>query len=111
MGIWIFGVLTSALLLTLVAELTFALLWRIKRRDLPLVALANLITNPAVVLCHYLARIYAPSMALPVTILLELGAVAAEGYLYRSRGKTIRRPCLFALCANALSYGLGLILF
>lgn len=111
MGFWIFEVLISSLILTLVAELVFALLWRIRRRDLPLVVLVNLITNPAVVLFHYLVRIYTPSITLPVTILLELGAIAAEGYLYHSRGETIKRPWLFALCANALSYGLGLILF
>ena len=40
---------------------------------------------------------------------LELGAVAAEGLLYRYSG-LYKRPFRFSLIANALSFSLGLIL-
>lgn len=101
--------LLVSLALTLVFELLFALLWGVGRRDLPLVALVNVLTNPAVVLCHALAAAYLPALILPATALLELGAVAVEGWLYAGRGE-IRFPWAFSLCANLFSFTIGLLL-
>ena len=42
--------LALSLVLTLTLELSFALAWRVGRRDLSTVALANILTNPTVVL-------------------------------------------------------------
>ena len=101
--------LAVSLALTLLLELGFAWLWGAERRDLPAVALANVLTNPAVVLCRRAASWYLP-LALPaVTLALELGAVAAEGLVYR-RQSQIAWPWAFSLCANAFSFLTGLLL-
>lgn len=105
----LFRSLAGSLALTLALELALALIWRVERRDLPAVALANLLTNPAAVLCRHAAAWYLPSGLLPaVTLALELGAVAAEGLVYRERSR-IARPWAFSLCANAFSFFTGLI--
>ena len=101
--------LAVSLALTLIVELTFALLWRVERQDLPVVALANVLTNPAVVLCHCAAAWYRPG-ALPAAVLaLELGAIGLEGLIYLRRSRIVR-PWAFSLCANAISFFTGLII-
>ena len=100
--------LAVSLVLTLVLELAFALVWRVERSDLPAVALANLLTNPIVVLCHHAAAWYVPKYLLAVTLALELWAVGTEGVIYRRRSQ-INRPWAFSLCANGLSFLSGLL--
>ena len=105
----IFVSLTVSLALTLVLELGFALLWGAGKNDLPLVALANVLTNPVVVLCHTLAALFFPAALLPVTLVLEAGAVLAEGRVFATRGE-IRFPWGFALCANLFSFSIGFLI-
>lgn len=100
--------LAVSLGLTLALELAFALIWRVERSDLPAVALANLLTNPIVVLCHHAAAWYVPKYLLAVTLALELWAVGTEGVIYRRRSQ-ITRPWIFSLCANGLSFLSGLL--
>ncbi len=108
MSAWL-AALGLSLGLTLAFELGFALLWGLRGRDLVLCALVNLLTNPPVVFCALLWRYYGPGPAwLPVP-LLEALAVLTEGRFYRRDGESIRRPFLFSLCANAVSYALGLV--
>lgn len=102
--------LALSLALTLLLEGAFALLWGVEREDFGLVALVNVLTNPAVVLCHFLVAALLPQMLLPATLALEAGAVLAEGYLYARRGR-MALPWLFALCANLFSYCVGTLLF
>lgn len=106
MGVFIS--LAGSLLLTLALELAFALLWRVERADLPAVALANVLTNPVVVLCVHIAERYAPGPRPSAVLALELGAAAAEALVY-SRRSRIPRPLLFSLCANAFSFFAGLL--
>lgn len=103
----VFLSLAVSLLLTLALELGFALLWGVDRRDLPLVALANVLTNPVVVLFYTAAGSFAPELLLPAAAVLEAGAVVVEGWLFHTRGG-IRFPWAFALCANLFSFTLGL---
>lgn len=101
--------LAVSLALTLALELAFALIWRVERSDLPVVALGNLLTNPVVVLCHHGAAWYFPKYLLAVTLILELLAVGTEGFIYRRRSQ-ISRPWVFSLCANGLSFLTGLLI-
>lgn len=105
----IFASLAVSLVLTLVLESGVALLWGIGKRDLPLVALANVLTNPVVVLCHTLAALFIPATLLPVTFVLEAGAITVEGRLFATRGG-IRFPWAFSLCANLFSFSVGLLI-
>ena len=105
----VFVSLSVSLALTLVLELGFALLWGVGRRDLSLVALANVLTNPAVVLCHALASLFFPAALLPVTFALETAAILVEGWLFAGRGG-IRFPWGFSICANLFSFSVGLLI-
>lgn len=100
--------LAVSLLLTLLLEGGFALAWGLReRRELALVALVNCLTNPPVVLLYHTAvglLHWSPAVA---TAVLECGAVAAEWLCYRAFSQQVRRPFLFSLLANLLSYGTG----
>lgn len=100
--------LAVSLALTLALEELFALAWGLRgRRELALVALANCLTNPPVVLLHATATALWRWPALPVTAALEAAAVLTEWRCYRAFSDQLRRPLLFALAANAFSYGMG----
>ena len=96
--------------LTLLFELPFAFLWGLRKGDITLCILVNVLTNPIVVLCTLLWRAFVPYPDRPAVAFLELAAVITEGLLYRDLGEHIRRPVLLSLCANALSYSLGLLI-
>ena len=104
-------VLAGSLALTLVLEELFALLWGLRgRRELTVVALVNVLTNPPVVLlCHTAVGLWGWPAA-SVTILLESAAVAVEWRCYSLCSDQLRRPLLFALLANLFSYGAGCVI-
>ena len=98
-----------SLLLTELIELSAALLLK-KREDIGLIALANLMTNPAVVYLSLLTKALRPGLYPAAAAVTELLAVLAEGYAYKRRAAQIARPMLFSLCMNALSFGTGLVI-
>lgn len=99
-----------SLAITLAVELCFSLLLGKRGRALGFVALANVLTNPAVVCVSLVWR----ALALPAypgaTAALEALAVFAEGFVYKKSREGFSRPYLFSLAANAVSFGIGLIL-
>ena len=99
--------LAISLALTLLLELIFALFWGVGKDGLLVVVLMNILTNPAVVILHFLfVTCMGWSGWLPV-LLLELAAMVVEGICCRGM---IHRPWLFALCVNCFSYGVGELL-
>lgn len=104
-------ILAVSLLLTLFLEELFALIWGLRGwRELIVVALVNLLTNPAVVLLYHLSTGLWGLNVLWVTLVLECAAVAVEWRCYRSCSEQLKRPFLFALLANVISYSLGCII-
>ena len=104
-------VLAVSLLLTLVFEEGFALVWGLHgRRELGLAALVNILTNPPVVLLYYTATGLWHWNAVPVTIALEAAAVLVEWRCYRAYSEQVKRPFLFALTINLFSYGVGCVI-
>lgn len=100
--------LAVSLALTLALEEAFALVWGLRgRRELGTVALVNVLTNPPVVLLYHTAVGLLGWNALAVTAALETAAVLVEWRYYRLCSRQLRRPFLFALLANAFSYGAG----
>lgn len=97
----------TALGLTLVFELVFALIWGVRKEGLLLVILMNVMTNPAVNLLHFFAVSLLGWPPLWVVPLLELAVVIVEGICCRG---IIRRPWLFVLLANGFSYTMGVII-
>ena len=76
--------------LTELIELSAALLLK-KREDIGLIALANLMTNPAVVYLSLLTKALRPGLYPAAAAVAELLAVLAEGYAYKRRAAKIAR--------------------
>jgi len=87
--------------LTLLLEGIVVLAWGLRRRDLILFVLVNVLTNPPAVLLHALFP--------GVTLAIEAAVVAVEGSCYARLGDSIRRPWLLALIANGFSFSMGLL--
>lgn len=103
-------ILLDSLVWTELFELIMAALWGIREeRDLILVLLGNLLTNPLVVFFHYLARHQGRSTD-GFVFILEIGAVLIEGLIYDKAGRDISYPYFFSICANIFSYALGMLL-
>lgn len=96
--------LVLSLILTEVFECGFTLAAGKRGRSLLLCALVNLVTNPPVVLLSRLAG----GGWLTVGA-LEVLAILVEWLLYRYSG-LYKKPFLFSLTANVLSFSLGLMI-
>ena len=108
MSLW-YRSLIASLLLTELFEGVFALLCGKRGPSLGLVALANVLTNPAVVLVSLLwMRAGLPARRL-LTAAAELLAFLTEGFVYaRKAPDAFPAPYRFSLAANGLSFFLGL---
>ena len=105
MNLWI--CLASALALTLVLELGFALAWGLRKQELGMVVLMNLLTNPAAnVLHHFMTQYLGWQTALP-TLFLEAAVIVTEGLCCRD---FMEKPWVFAILVNVFSYTAGLLL-
>ncbi|MCR4617722.1 MAG: hypothetical protein K5669_06000 [Lachnospiraceae bacterium] len=98
-----------SLALTLLIELGASLLFKIRGKSLFIVALVNLLTNPAVV---YIIHIF--NMDFPLQLIPEICVIALEGLIYflfnRREGFSFKKPFMYSLVFNTVSYGLGLII-
>ena len=111
MGLWVLSSLGISLALTIILEFLFALLYGIRnKKDLLLLVLVNILTNPPVVLGYYLLSYYTLWNEFLIQIPLEILAVLAEAYYYKTYGKDFRHPLLFSLFANAFSFCMGILL-
>jgi len=103
--------LAVSLVLTIALEAGFFLLTgKRDRKDMLLVVLVNVITNPVVVLLYYIASLYTNWNLIPVIILLEGFAILTEGYYYKKYGRDFKKPYLFSAAANMFSYWIGLLI-
>ncbi len=101
--------LAISLGLTLAFELGYALLWGVrKKRDMILAALVNVLTNPVVVFVYYFVWYRRLDVNRGImTLIMEIWAVVTEALLYRKYSRAIRRPWLFSISANAVSFAAG----
>ena len=108
MGIWLLRVMLYSLMMTEILELIFALIYGIRnKKDLCLVLLVNILTNPVVVLSYELMDYYTLFNPIVMTVQLELAAILIEGSYFKRYGENIRKPMVFAFCINLFSYGIG----
>ena len=108
MNVALLASLGFSLALTLAFEAGFFLLiGKRNKRDLLLLILVNVLTNPIVVLTFSLAVLYTGLNGYIILIPLELFAILAEGYYYKKYGESFRRPYLFSLAANMVSFWAG----
>lgn len=105
MGRFLLELFGFSLILTILIEGFIAWLLGMRgRRQLLLVLLVNILTNPAAVLLIWMIGL----PQLPV----ELCVVAVEFFVYRSfrKGMKMPQPMLLALVCNGISWGLGLLI-
>ena len=103
--------LVFSLLLTIMLETGFFFLTgKRDKKDLLLVVLVNILTNPIVVLSYYIIGTYTNWNTSIIKIPLELFAVITEGYYYKKYGRNFRRPYLFSVAANMFSFWLGVVI-
>ena len=93
-----------SLFLTLLLELPVSFLFRVRGKDLLLVFLVNVLTNPAAVLLSTLS-----GDGFFAQIAVETVVILVEGWYYRRYGGAIRQPYLCAVCCNIFSYGMGAV--
>ena len=99
--------LILSVVLTLLFELLYALGWGVRKKDLLLVCLLNVLTNPLVVLFYHATQENGIFLSI---ILPELAAVGAEAYFLKRCNRNILYPVLFAVCINAFSFLAGLLI-
>lgn len=103
--------LAISLVSTLVLEIGFFfIVGKRNKKDLLLVVLVNVLTNPVVVLLYWLAVLYTDWNKTIVKIPLELFAILTEGYYYMKYGQSFKRPFIFSLAANAFSLSISILL-
>ena len=105
------------LMSTVLIECLLALLWKVRRlRDLVIVALVNIATNPLLVsLCYGAAYWFGPRYYYPVMAALEVLVFLIEGYVYSRLLPKQRHPFLLSLSLNVgsviLGYGINHLFF
>ncbi len=104
-------ILGISLGLTLFVEEAFAFITGIRSgKDLGLVFLVNLLTNPVAVMCYYYVTFCTDLNYFVIKIPIELVVIIIEGLYYRKYASSIHKPFLFSTWANIFSFGTGLIL-
>ena len=97
-----------ALVGTIAFELLFACICGYRDgQTLRTVVLAQVVTNPVVVLLGNLCFYYTIWPMWSFLIPLEIAAVCAEWQIYWRCAKAIQRPLLFSFAANVFSYTIG----
>ena len=103
--------LAISLALTIICETGFFLIiGKREKKDLFLLILVNVLTNPIVVLSFWLAVLHTDWNARITLIPLELFAVLMEGYYYSKYGQSFRHPFLFSIAANMFSFWIGVLI-
>lgn len=116
MVIYLIRMFGISLTLTMVTELAIAFLFGLRtRKNVLLVVLVNVLTNPSAVLCNWLCRLYLPYYnRVPVQLVIEAAVVIVEAFVYscfaRDGKRQIKRPVLLALTANGCSWLLGVLI-
>lgn len=99
--------LLPSLLLTELFELPFAWLWGAKEKDLFVVLMMNILTNPLVVMWHYSTW---QTGFFVSTVLPEMAAIVTEAILLRKFTKNTPYPVLLGVMINLFSYSIGVVL-
>lgn len=107
----ILPILGISLGLTILIEEALAFLAGIRSsKDLILVFLINLLTNPAAVLCYYFLTFNTQMNTLVAKILTELAVILIEYLYYKKYAGSINKPFLFSVSVNVFSFATGLVL-
>ena len=103
--------LALSLALALILETGFFLfIGKRNKKDMLLLVLVNILTNPVVVLLCWLAAMYM-NRHLPIVIItLEVLTVLVEAFFYKRFGQDFKRPLVFSVTSNAFSFSIGVLI-
>lgn len=104
-----FLVLAITLGLTIALELPVAAAFGLKKRGLIVCVLVNVLTNPLANVLRAMLVLLAKAPDIPVVIAIEAAVFIVEGFFYK-RAAECRLPYLVSLAANAVSFGLGMLI-
>lgn len=100
-----------SLILTIMFEVQTAYVLGVRdSKDLLLILLINLLTNPPVVIAYYLVYNYAPRYLTLTTIGLELLVILTEYHYLKNYGRRIKHPFILTASMNLFSFGVGKVL-
>ena len=103
--------LLLSLVLTILIEVPLAALIGIrKKKDLRLVLLVNIVTNPVVVLSYNTLVLVTLWNLWWIKAVLEVLAVACEAWYYKRYGTEIKHPIGLAVLLNVISFGIGCVM-
>lgn len=101
--------LAIALILTIIIEWAISFIFLRSRSDRILVALVQVLTNPALNLLLMINRVYKITEQLPALICLEIIVVLLEGFIYKKGIKGTKiNPFVLSLVLNLASFFIGL---
>ena len=116
MWIDIISMFTFSLTLTIIIEASVARVWGLKsRKEMLLVLLVNILTNPAAVFCVWICNGYLGShFSFLYQCIVEFVVVVVEGKVYSSfakeEGWNIKKPLQFSFVVNMISWLSGVVL-
>jgi len=117
MLIYLLKMFCISLILTLVLELLTAVLLRVElsKKNVYLIGLVNLLTNPPAVLLVWLGRqFFGGNFSLLLEIFVEIVVILTESSIYRKfvreENWNMKHPILLAVIANIISWGVGFVL-
>lgn len=99
--------LLYALILTLLTETAIALFIGTKKKQLAVVVLMNIMTNPAANVLYSFLLTYTALPKTAATLMLEAAIIVTEAVCCRG---IIKTPWRFSIACNTCSYLIGLIL-
>lgn len=103
----LFTGMTFALLLTIAAELFFSLCCGLRKKQLLMVLLMNILTNPAANALFIFLTVYLGWPRIFPTALLEPAVIVTEALCCRH---VVKRPWLFSVFVNLFSFAAGYLL-
>lgn len=109
---WILNILCLNLVIVIILETFSGIIFGAKNcRKIITIILANVITNPIVVLCGLSLAIFLPEAETVGMIFLEMGAVATEGYIFHKNSIfENKNPYIISFVLNLLSFTTGEII-
>lgn len=116
MWIDILSMFAVSLILTIIIESVVARIWGLKtKKEMLLVLLVNILTNPAAVFCVWIGNSYLGSpFDFLFQCIIELGVVVVEGKVYSSFAReeawNIKKPLQFAFIVNMISWLSGVVI-
>ena len=116
MWIDIFSMFAVSLGLTIIIECSIARVWGLKsRKEMLLVLLVNILTNPAAVFCVWICNGYlGREFSFLFQCVIEFVVVVVEAKVYsgfgREEGWNIKKPLQFSIIVNMISWLSGVVL-